>query len=178
MTLSAEVVDRVRRRAGDACEYCGVTATDSAGRLTIDHYQPLARGGTDDEDNLVYACFRCNTYKSDYWPRRRGHPLLWNPRGEARTVHLLELFDGRIHPVSAVGRFSLTLLHLNRPELVEYRRSRHTAAEAGNILARLDRLDVSIAALHAQLRSWVQMQTADLAELRAMLRLALRGDQE
>ena len=50
--------ERVRLRANFACEYCGVTETDTGGLLTVDHYQPRAHGGSDDLGNLVYCCHR------------------------------------------------------------------------------------------------------------------------
>ncbi len=50
--------EEVRRRYRQACGYCGVSETDAGGALTVDHYRPVADGGDDSEDNLVYACFR------------------------------------------------------------------------------------------------------------------------
>lgn len=44
MTLSETLWQQVRQRAEGACEYCGVTETDSGGPLTVDHFQPQARG--------------------------------------------------------------------------------------------------------------------------------------
>ena len=41
-----------------ACVYCG-----SRQSLTIDHLVPRIRGGSDEADNLVYACRRCNSSK-------------------------------------------------------------------------------------------------------------------
>jgi len=38
------------------CGYCGVTETESGGRLEIDHFRPRSHGGKDILDNLVYAC--------------------------------------------------------------------------------------------------------------------------
>ncbi len=32
---------------------------------TLDHVQPLSRGGSHDADNLVAACHRCNQWKGD-----------------------------------------------------------------------------------------------------------------
>jgi 5-methylcytosine-specific restriction endonuclease McrA len=65
MTISDEIRNRVRQRADFVCEYCGVTETDTGGILTIDHFQPKSRGGSDDPDNLIYCCNRCNQYKLD-----------------------------------------------------------------------------------------------------------------
>jgi len=69
LRLDAALRAQVRRHANYACEYCGVTETETAGELTIDHYQPQTHGGSDTPDNLVYACHRCNQYKADYWPQ-------------------------------------------------------------------------------------------------------------
>lgn len=49
---------RVRAGVWGPCVYCG---TDAAS--TVDHRTPLSRGGTDDGDNLVSACFDCNVRK-------------------------------------------------------------------------------------------------------------------
>lgn len=56
MTLSPDLREHVRQRANCACEFCGVTETDVGGRLTVDHFQPHAQGGSDTANNLVYAC--------------------------------------------------------------------------------------------------------------------------
>ncbi len=45
MTLRDEIRAAVRTRAKFACEYCGVHETDSGDLLTIDHSQPIGKGG-------------------------------------------------------------------------------------------------------------------------------------
>lgn len=52
---------RIFRRDRYACQYCGATSPDV--RLAVDHVVPLARGGTNDERNLVTACVPCNAGK-------------------------------------------------------------------------------------------------------------------
>ena len=68
----AQVRDRYRAR----CGYCSVCEEDVGGELTVDHYTPVVAGGDDGDDNLVYACFRCNLFKADFHPtdadRARG----------------------------------------------------------------------------------------------------------
>lgn len=53
---------RVLKRDKYICHYCGKKAN------TTDHIVPVAKGGTDNEDNLVAACSVCNSKKhtTDY----------------------------------------------------------------------------------------------------------------
>ena len=76
MSISAEMRLLVRERANFRCEYCGVSEQDTGGELTLDHFQPQVRGGTDDPANLLYCCQHCNQYKSDYWPDDEASPML------------------------------------------------------------------------------------------------------
>lgn len=110
MRISADTRRQVRERAGFDCEYCGVRETDAGSELTIDHFQPRTRGGTDDTENLIYCCHRCNEYKAGFWPERPDDTPLWNPRREEMDNHLLLLADGTLYPVTAVGEFSLKRL--------------------------------------------------------------------
>ena len=98
MTITTEIRKQVRQRANFACEFCGITETDAGGELTIDHYQPTAKGGDDGPENLLYCCARCNQYKLDYWPTYPDAPSLWNPRREPASQHFLELDDGTLYP--------------------------------------------------------------------------------
>jgi len=47
----------VLRRDCYICAYCGEPANE------VDHIQPRVLGGTDDLDNLVASCRRCNAMK-------------------------------------------------------------------------------------------------------------------
>src|SRR4051812_46481145 len=107
MSISLELRLLVRQRANFACEYCGVSETDSGGELNIDHYHPQVQGGDDDADNLLYACQRCNLYKSDYWPAGADAPMLWNPRRESSNGHMLALEDGTLYPLTPTGVFTI-----------------------------------------------------------------------
>lgn len=120
--------DSVRQRYHQRCGYCDVTEATVGGELTIDHHRPKAAGGDDEDDNLVYACIKCNQYKGDFWPdqddvaqdRRVLHPLL-----DDRDVHLTKSEEtGRIQALTETGRFHIALLRLNRPQLIEHRLAR------------------------------------------------------
>jgi 5-methylcytosine-specific restriction endonuclease McrA len=53
---------RILNRDGWICFWCGQEAN------TCDHVIPVARGGSDDPDNLVAACKRCNFSRQDRLP--------------------------------------------------------------------------------------------------------------
>jgi HNH endonuclease len=128
--ISDEIREKVRNRAGFACEYCGVTETDTGGVLTIDHFQPKTKGGSDNSDNLVYCCTRCNQYKLDYWQVRNIDMALWNTRHKPFSEHFIVLDSGMLYPLTQTGIFSLQRLRLNRHPLVAYRlRKRHQLEE-------------------------------------------------
>ncbi len=173
MTIHAPVRLLVRQRADFACEYCGVRETDAGGELTIDHFRPSTRGGTDAPDNLLYCCQRCNGYKGAYWPAVAHEPDLWNPRREPRATHLLPLANGSLHPLTGVGAFTIGRLRLNRSPLVAQRRQRQGRAEERQLVAQyratvdlLERLTRQQAALLAE-------QQASLEEQRLLLRALL-----
>jgi HNH endonuclease len=48
------------------CVYC--PPSDKPVPLVVDHFDPWARGGASTVNNLVPACFRCNSVKSDKKP--------------------------------------------------------------------------------------------------------------
>ena len=120
-------LELVRQRFHRACGYCGITEISSGGLLTVDHYHPRSIGGSDDLDNLIYACFNCNQYKHVFWPIvervARQHRILL-PLFDDFSLHFqLNEQSGILEPITSTGRFHITLLHLNRPQLVKHRLS-------------------------------------------------------
>ena len=173
MTITTEIREQVRQRANYACEFCGVTETDVGGELTVDHFQPRAKGGDDGLENLLYCCVRCNQYKLDYWPTRPGDPSLWNPRCEPASQHFLELDDGKLYPLTVTGAFTLKRLRLNRPPLVAYRLRKHQRAEEVRLLTRYRGLVQLLEQLNIRLSALMEEQRQLLEEQRELLRLLL-----
>lgn len=57
---------RVWERGGRSCVYCAEPIASWTGHdMHLDHVVPFAKGGADDESNLVAACPACNSEKSD-----------------------------------------------------------------------------------------------------------------
>lgn len=63
-------------RDGHRCVYCGATHLP----LTIDHVIPRVRGGTNDWENLVCCCTKCNNFKGDRTPDEIGFTMSAHPR--------------------------------------------------------------------------------------------------
>lgn len=62
---------RILKRDSFRCRYCGAAASDGV-ELHVDHVQPRALGGADDDRNLVTACVDCNRGKA-------ASPPEWQP---------------------------------------------------------------------------------------------------
>lgn len=50
---------------GPRCVYCGLTHFTSTNFLTVDHIIPLTQGGSSGYDNIVPACWECNSKKGN-----------------------------------------------------------------------------------------------------------------
>jgi len=71
--LTAEMKSKVWANSGHCCWYCGKKMNfELVGKreASIDHVLPVAKGGTDDIENLVLACPPCNNRKHLCDPER------------------------------------------------------------------------------------------------------------
>jgi len=121
MALRREVIER----AGECCEYCLTNTDDRAIDFAIDHVIAEKHGGSTRAENLCLSCYWCNSYKgSDLssvdWEADQAITPLFNPRQDDWTDHFrLDAF--RITPLSAIGRVTVFLLHLNAIERLKER---------------------------------------------------------
>ena len=64
-------------RDGNRCQYCG--KRNDQREMTIDHVLPRSRGGSSTWENMVLACFNCNSKKGDKLPHEANMKLLARP---------------------------------------------------------------------------------------------------
>ena len=69
------------------CLYCGQDFARP--HLTRDHVMPLSRGGRDIWENVVTACFHCNSRKGGRTPQQASMPLLAVPYRPSWIEHLI-----------------------------------------------------------------------------------------
>jgi len=173
MNISKALRDQIRQRAAFACEYCGVTETDTGGLLTIDHYRPQSKGGSDEPENLIYCCSRCNSYKYNYFPASDKEPYIWNPTLSSRGQHFFELDDGQLKALTSIGKATISLLRLNRIQLVQYRLQKKAKAEEIQLLKRYQQLVLLLKQTNQELTVLVNNQQELLEQQQQLLRLLL-----
>ncbi|WP_454829807.1 HNH endonuclease [Pseudoxanthomonas wuyuanensis] len=74
-------------RDAQLCLYCGHEFSRPS--LTRDHVLPLSKGGRDIWENVVTACFHCNSRKSNRTPQQANMPLLAVPYRPSWIEHLI-----------------------------------------------------------------------------------------
>jgi uncharacterized protein (TIGR02646 family) len=95
----------------------------------VEHIRPKSKfpEETYNWDNLGYACSKCNReYKKDFYD-----PKLINPFEDDPKDHLIAI-GGIIHAKNGNdrGRITITVIHLNRPDLLQKRYEALTAFQA------------------------------------------------
>mgnify|MGYP002622596749 CR=1 FL=1 len=63
MSISKKKRFDVFRRDSFTCQYCGKRPPGVV--LEVDHIQPVSKGGSDEEYNLITSCFDCNRGKTN-----------------------------------------------------------------------------------------------------------------
>ena len=125
--MKASLKRIVQKRAKYCCEYCIAQERYAPDPFSSEHIVPIAKGGTDDAENLALACQRCNNLKYIFThsidPATGDIVPLYNPRKDDWLTHFH--WDETFSYVLAntpTGRATIIRLQLNRPSLVNLRR--------------------------------------------------------
>jgi len=168
MAVTPELRAAVRAAFRARCGYCGVAETFVGGELEVDHFHPTSAGGSDELDNLVYACTACNRFKGDYRSADAPEGLrLLHPRRDEASAHIPEMAQGRLIGMTPRGWFHIQRLHLNRPQLVELRRLHHVLSAEREDLVQARKAE-------ARLQREISALEAEIARLRTTIADLLR----
>lgn len=116
---------QVIKRAGNRCEYCGLSQEGQEAVFHIDHIHPVSLGGVTAMENLALACVSCSLRKSARVsaadPLTGDVAPLFHPQRDRWNLHfrwnVCELVG-----ISATGRATVFALAMNRPIAVSIRR--------------------------------------------------------
>jgi hypothetical protein len=108
--------DLVRRRAGDACEYCRMPQRFYRARFQVEHVIARQHGGPTVPDNLALACQHCNSHEGPNLagidPDTGAMVPLFLPRRDAWDAHFMwsgHVLVGR----TPTGRATVAVLAIN-----------------------------------------------------------------
>ena len=127
MTVPDSIRKRVRQQAKFRCGYCRVEEQRVYAPMEVEHIQPIAIGGADDEENLWLACPWCNTYKGtkthSFDPLSEQHVSLFNPRQQNWSEHFERDEDrATILGLTPCGRATVIAFRFNESHVLELRR--------------------------------------------------------
>lgn len=115
-------------RSKGYCEYCKCSADFATEPFSIEHIIPRSKDGSDELDNLAYACIGCNIYKSDKTVFLDVVSQEYSPIYHPRTMLWKEHFiwDESLTSLigqTAIGRATIEALKLNRHPVKNLRRA-------------------------------------------------------
>jgi len=87
LSISKKLRFEIFKRDGFTCAYCGKTPPEII--LEIDHIDPKSKGGIDEINNLITACFDCNRGK-------RNIPLDKIPYQMNENLEVLKLKESQL----------------------------------------------------------------------------------
>lgn len=116
--ISAKRRRQVQQRAGSRCEYCGKPEGYSPYNHHVDHIRPVKHGGSNDLENLAWACFHCNICKgsniSSYDDQTGELTPLFNPRTQTWQANfVLDSRSGSILGRTPTGRVTVLVMRMN-----------------------------------------------------------------
>lgn len=125
--VAAELQRKIRAHFACACAYCRTAEELTVVTFELEHIIPRILGGETVFENLCLACPSCNRFKADRTAARdpvsdREVPL-FHPQRQMWTEHLAWRERAtQIDGVTPVGRATVAILRMNRPQLVRVRR--------------------------------------------------------
>jgi hypothetical protein len=117
--ISVKTRQLVAQRADFRCEYCLIHEKNTFFGCEIDHIVSKKHGGTNDLENLAYACLFCNRHKGtdvgSIHPTTGELIRFFNPRKDLWEKHF-QLKDVTIEPLTDIGEITVRLFALNNQE--------------------------------------------------------------
>jgi len=124
--ISEQLRNKISQADLGRCAYCQTSETTSGIPLTIDHIQPVSKGGETIFSNLCLACRPCNEFKASTTevedPLTGEFVKLFHPRSQEWHLHFRWSADGtRVEGITATGRATVMALKMNREAIVAAR---------------------------------------------------------
>ncbi len=124
MAIPQALRNRVILRAGNRCEYCGLSQVGQEATFHVDHIIPVTDNGLTEEGNLALACVSCSLKKgARQWVTEPGSEKsvrIFHPRLDVWSEHFRWL-ECELQGITDRGRATIRALDLNRPLILAIR---------------------------------------------------------
>src|SRR5690242_577064 len=124
--IAVAIREQITELDGSRCGYCRSPLIVGI-PMVVEHIVPLVAGGTSGVENLCLSCYRCNEFKGARREAVDPHDgqsvALFHPRAQRWGDHFTWSDDGvTLVGLTACGRATIALLHLNSEWIVQARR--------------------------------------------------------
>ena len=113
MAIPASLRRGVVARAGNRCEYCGLSQLGQAATFHLDHVMPEVAGGPTELANLALACIHCSLRKGARRmaidPKTGASVRLFHPREQSWNLHF-RWAGSEVAGITATGRATIAAL--------------------------------------------------------------------
>lgn len=127
--IALRLIQEVRDRACEACEYCLLPQSSQEATFHIDHIIPRCEGGETDVANLALACVTCSLRKGARMfavdPQTQATVRLFQPREETWSEHFRLNDEFEFEGLSSIGRATIVAMGMNRPAIISIRKELH-----------------------------------------------------
>ena len=122
--ISATLRGLVYDRAKGCCEYCLISEVAAFAPHEVDHVIAQKHNGATEESNLALSCTLCNKHKgtdlASIDSETGDITPLFHPRRDRWHDHF-RLSEAEFIPLTPIGRVTVRLLQMNRPDRVRER---------------------------------------------------------
>lgn len=135
--MSAYIPNAIRRqicdRFANCCAYCRTAEALTVATFEFEHIVPLSAGGTTIFENLCLSCPSCNRYKASRQtaidPETQSVTLLFHPQQRWSDHFDWNANATEIIGLTAIGRATVAMLKMNRPQMTRVRKMWVTLGE-------------------------------------------------
>lgn len=124
MSLARSLLESVRARAGDRCEYCRINQALQSAIFHVEHIHPTSKGGSSTPDNLAWSCPTCNFRKAardrGIDPQTGESVPLFHPRRDRWADHF-EWKGYQLTGRTPIGRATVEVLRPNEDRRITIR---------------------------------------------------------
>ena len=125
--IPVELQRQIRTHFRNCCAYCRTAEALTVAIFEFEHIVPRSVGGSTVFDNLCLFCPTCNRYKATLQaaldPTTEQTVPLFHPHRQSWKEHFTWSEDGtKLVGLSPIGRATIAVLKINRPQLIRVRR--------------------------------------------------------